>query len=400
MEARRNLDALEDEEGWRLAELGGTIEAYREYLRHRPTGSHVLTARQRLVGLEEAHWLNTQAADSLEGYRRFLATWTDSRHGAEARKRLSELEDDEMWRQAQRTGTLPAIRAYLKANPSGRHTSLALQKRATLEDDEAWSNAKSSDAAVQYRAYIHSFPNGRYASDAKQRLTELDEAAWKQARSTSTIESIEQYLNEWSDGRFIVDARRLMDDFGSAQECDKLAANPDDPAKVTLGVPFRELVPIPAIAACQKALHKFPQVARFKYQLARAYQKSTEPQRAVHLFRELVQVRYLAAYDNLGWMYVRGQGVSKNPTEAARLFRLGADSGLVESMHSLGMFHELVREYDQARIWYQKAAQNGYTPAQEAVRRLNQQNPEIPNEIKQLPGEMIKIIIENMQRRR
>ncbi len=54
-------------------------------------------------------------------------------------------------------------------------------------------------------------------------------------------------------------------------DCDRLAANPPDPDRVTQGVP-RSQVDLPAaIAACQADFAAHPDIFRFAYQLGRVY---------------------------------------------------------------------------------------------------------------------------------
>lgn len=52
-------------------------------------------------------------------------------------------------------------------------------------------------------------------------------------------------------------------------ECDRLAANPPDPDRVTAGVPRKEVDLSAAIAACSAAIEAHPEIARFVYQLGR-----------------------------------------------------------------------------------------------------------------------------------
>lgn len=54
-------------------------------------------------------------------------------------------------------------------------------------------------------------------------------------------------------------------------ECDRLAANPPDPDRVTEGVPRSKVNVKAAITACARALTTDPETARFAYQLGRVH---------------------------------------------------------------------------------------------------------------------------------
>jgi len=74
------------------------------------------------------------------------------------------------------------------------------------------------------------------------------------------------------------------------------------------------------------------------------------------------------AQHNLGVMYVNGQGMVKNDTEAVKWFRLAAQQGNAKGQHNLGVMYSngsgVVQDYAEAVKWYQLAAQQGNTLAQ------------------------------------
>ena len=66
--------------------------------------------------------------------------------------------------------------------------------------------------------------------------------------------------------------------------------NPDDPDRKGSGTPYADLMPEPAIEACEKAVQLQPHVTRLKYQLARAHQKARRWDQAHKLLGQLVGV--------------------------------------------------------------------------------------------------------------
>ena len=64
-------------------------------------------------------------------------------------------------------------------------------------------------------------------------------------------------------------------------ECDRLAADPDDPESVVKGVEIGDTINAArAIPACEEAVRLYPQERRFSFQLARAQTQANHPELA------------------------------------------------------------------------------------------------------------------------
>ena len=85
-------------------------------------------------------------------------------------------------------------------------------------------------------------------------------------------------------------------------DCDKLAANPDDPQRKASGVLFDKINPSVAIPACETAVRQYPKEGRLTYQLGRAYQKAENYQAAIDQYRKAAEQGYAPAQANLGLM--------------------------------------------------------------------------------------------------
>jgi hypothetical protein len=97
----------------------------------------------------------------------------------------------------------------------------------------------------------------------------------------------------------------------AADRCDQLAANPNDRAKPANvdGVEYNLLraQSTDAIASCEIAATNHPDQLRFRYQLARSLETTDDKanlQKALAIFKRLVDSRYPAAFDNLGSVYL------------------------------------------------------------------------------------------------
>jgi hypothetical protein len=163
-------------------------------------------------------------------------------------------------------------------------------------------------------------------------------------------------------------AERFRQATETARRCDELAANPNDKRRVGEGVAYQVLKTQAreAITSCELAVTQNPTELRFKYQLGRALQ-SVDKKRAFQIHRELVDRRYPAAFDNLGWLYWDRD----NPAQAVALFRGGVQAGDSDSMLSLAEMIERghtvpANPSEQKLALYHRAADLGNAVAMRA----------------------------------
>ena len=146
-------------------------------------------------------------------------------------------------------------------------------------------------------------------------------------------------------------------------ECDRLAAFPSDKERVTKGIEFESIDGPEAVTACREATQKYPDTRRFKFQLARALDRTAEYDEAVSLYRSLAEGDYAAAKNNLGTMYEAGTGVAKDQTEAFQWFRKGAEAGNTTAMNNVGLMYAkgqgTAKDEIEAVRWFRKGADAG-----------------------------------------
>ena len=108
--------------------------------------------------------------------------------------------------------------------------------------------------------------------------------------------------------------------------CDRLAANPPDPHRVTVGVE-RVDVDIPAaIAACRSAVETDPDTARFSYQLGRVLFYDGQTEQALTSFYRAIDQNYRQARFLLGLIMTRGyDDVPDDICRVEDLWRTAAD---------------------------------------------------------------------------
>lgn len=88
--------------------------------------------------------------------------------------------------------------------------------------------------------------------------------------------------------------------------CDKAAAHPDDPLKVTRGVETREMDLPAAIAACRQDLAQDPNNPRLSYQLARAMTYAGQVKDALPYIEASAAQKYPQALFVTGYLYLSG----------------------------------------------------------------------------------------------
>jgi len=88
--------------------------------------------------------------------------------------------------------------------------------------------------------------------------------------------------------------------------CDKVAAHPDDPLKVTRGLETREMDLPAAIAACRQDLAQDPSNPRLRYQLARALTYAGQVKEALPYIEASAAQKYPQALFVTGYLYLSG----------------------------------------------------------------------------------------------
>jgi len=115
----------------------------------------------------------------------------------------------------------------------------------------------------------------------------------------------------------------------ATNQCDELAAHPEDPARTAPGVTDDDLLPEAAIDACVGAIKHDPGIARFYFQLGRAYWADDETDDAVGSFLKAEELGYAPAYYYLALAFEQGL-VPDEPEDADAaedMFLLAATKG-------------------------------------------------------------------------
>ncbi len=128
-------------------------------------------------------------------------------------------------------------------------------------------------------------------------------------------------------------------------------------------MPFVDIDPAAAIAACAAAVEADPDNARLRFQLARSYDAAEQFDRAAAEYRAAADMGSALALSSLGGLYEGGLGVDADPAEAARLYEQAAAAGIIVAVENLAKLYEdgrgVPQDYGRAAELYQQAADAG-----------------------------------------
>ena len=107
-------------------------------------------------------------------------------------------------------------------------------------------------------------------------------------------------------------------------------------------------------AAAQKGDREAQHTLGFMYRDGKGTKRNEA--KAIAWYRRAAEQGYAPAEYNLGLMYAQGEGVKVDPAAAQRWFRRAADHGSVEAQVKLAEIAVLEEKFEEAFLWFSKAA--------------------------------------------
>jgi TPR repeat protein len=107
-------------------------------------------------------------------------------------------------------------------------------------------------------------------------------------------------------------------------------------------------------AAAQKGSQEAQHTLGFMYREGRGAKRNDA--KAMTWYRRAAEQGYAPAEYNLGLMYAQGEGTKLDPAAAQRWFRRAADHGSVEAQVKLAEIAIVEERYEEALLWFSKAA--------------------------------------------
>jgi hypothetical protein len=299
-------------------------------------------------------------------------------------------------------GSLPGKEIYLK-EPLLPPKPVEVKKEAVPDDEALWLLIKDSTDKRLFVDFLGKYPLSPHANEARLKLQSLDTTfvGKKEVVPIPLGRDFGAIPNSPGDG-----AGNAMD------ECDRLAASPLDHGrgKNVAGVELSKIAIVAAGRACDEAMRRAPEVARFPFQAARVsiargdyatarqlYEKASalgsslamyslgllyaegkmvplDYAEARRWYTKAVALKSAFAMAELAVLYEKGLGGPPDPAEAFRLYRAAATAGDQVSMTKVGNFYEeglgVRQDYGQAISWYKKSAERGDATAMRQLGRL------------------------------
>jgi TPR repeat protein len=121
-----------------------------------------------------------------------------------------------------------------------------------------------------------------------------------------------------------------------------------------------EKSPDAATNACEQAMRRFPDIARFAFQAGRAAEARKDYSAARALYEKASAIGSPLAMLRLGLLYSEGNGMPIDDAQARVWYEKAAQQNMPSAMLRLGLLCETgrggPRDYAEARRWYEKAA--------------------------------------------
>jgi hypothetical protein len=172
-------------------------------------------------------------------------------------------------------------------------------------------------------------------------------------------------------------------------DCDRLAAMPHDTGHSPdlPGLEVDKINVAAAGAACNDAMARYPEVARFVFEAGRVATARKDYAEARRRYDQAATAGYAMALNNIGAIYEGGLGVPKNYVEAAQWYGKAADAGEPIAMVDLGWLYEtgngVKKDFTEARRLYENAVKAGEPAAMNNLGLLYMYGKGVPRDYAQ-----------------
>ena len=192
-----------------------------------------------------------------------------------------------------------------------------------------------------------------------------DEAIWATIRESNNSQLFQQFLIKFPDSSHDADVRERLAGLQVADECDRLAKSFIDRDQVrTISVSRGgDTAPDAATTACEQAMRRFPDAARYAFEAGRVYEARKDYSRARQRYEKASTLGSAFAAFRLGLLYSERDRLPTDYAQARNWFAKASDQNISAAMFNLGILYETGRggsqDYAKANEMYSKAAAGG-----------------------------------------
>lgn len=304
-----------------------------------------------------------------------FSNWNGGRDEAPARALLSAV---------QRFTGPPAAPAPVDREAVERATAIAQMKA----EESHWQAIANTQDAAALRKFLEKYPQGTYHAAAEAQLARRHEprpqsgrraiamgvggvglvaalaaAALSLGWTRSTPPPPAEQKATAAPAVATPAPQIVVKNAPPPNECDRLAAYPNDETAAAIQVPFEAMDGPRARIACEDAVKKHPAEPRFKLQLARSLFRIGDGAGAVALINELVATNFVPAYLILASHYTTGKAVAKDYKKALELYQKAFDAGSASALDSIGHIYErglgVAKDVEKAKALYEESSAKG-----------------------------------------
>ena len=232
---------------------------------------------------------------------------------------------------------------------------LTLQSVRPVVERIWWNVIQESPVPGDFRNFVNHFPESVNVVKARNLVLQLEQ-------SDQSVRGI--VFANFS----VPEERRSVHGLSAVvTACDIDAGDPDDPRRITDGVPWGLVNVRQGLQECSAALAMDPTNPRLLHLMGRLLDIQSRYDEAEQFYRLASSLNYNASLVNLGFMYVSAKGRDRDYEQALKLYRQAADLGNLRARTNIGEMFErgwfVERNLDEAILWYHLAAQNGWPNA-------------------------------------
>jgi TPR repeat protein len=134
------------------------------------------------------------------------------------------------------------------------------------------------------------------------------------------------------------------------------------------------------LATCILVLSLVASLAADSFEDAVAAYRTADYAAALRIYRSMADQGLAIAQFNVGLMYDKGQGVSKDEVQAMKWYRLAADQGRSDAQYQLGHLYYKQNNYAEAAKWFHLAADQGRADAQSNLGAMYAEGEGVPQD--------------------